>query len=114
MTKLNKFECDATGRTYGAKNDVMELDVRRQKNRSPFEVFTRTVHVGMSVLDEHDVMYPGEMEYVGVEFDDGSEAVVGASMEYGSDSVQQYRSREDIGMGHYEKFFTFLEEEVLY
>lgn len=111
MGEVTLYECDVTGERFGARNDVVEFDVRRHRH-SPFATIDRTVHLSMDVLDEIDGSVPSGLEYVGVE----DRAIVGACMATGfrpNQSAQWY-DRDSVVIDHYEQFFQFVEREVLY
>ena len=105
------FECDVTGERFGAKNDVLEFDVRRH-GYTPFEISQRTVHIAAEALDEVDGMVPSRIDYVGVK--DGR--IVGIVLPSGSgqDKIAPWRERDSVVIDHYEEFFRFLEQEALY
>lgn len=112
MSELTKFECDVSGEWFGAKNDVVEFEIRRYRH-SPFEISKRTVHISLDVLSEYAVSAPTRLEYVGVE--EGE--VVGASIgynPYNGDIYYEYEEREGIMLDQYEPFWQFVEEEILY
>lgn len=117
MSEITLFECDVTGERYGAKNDVYEYEIRQHRAQSDFEVITRTIHIGIEAFDDLDITHipsSGRTEYIGVK--DGE--VAGIAMEFGPSMVQaevvKWKSRDDVVIDHYEPFFQFLEEEVLY
>ena len=110
MGELTIFECDVTGERFGARNDVVEFDVRQHRSASPFEVYTRTIHLSEEALDEFQGMYPRGLEYVGVQ--DGE--VAGAKLAVGSNDHTQWEPRDSVLLESYEQFFEFLETEVLY
>lgn len=114
MSELTKFECDVSGDWFGAKNDVVEFEIRRLVRNSPFEISERKVHVSLDVLDDYAVTPPIHLEYVGVK----DREVVGASIGYrksvGDDLYYEYEERGSVMMEKYEPFFQFVEDEIVY
>lgn len=122
MTKREKYECDVTGELYGAKNagdGVLEFSIRRHRANSPFEITEETVHVSMDKLSEEvGTSWPKRLRYLGVERGDEGEMVVGMCNGYrpgmGDDVHYKYEGRDSVVIDHYEPFFEFVEEELLY
>ncbi|WP_226041234.1 hypothetical protein [Natrinema sp. DC36] len=114
MTVVNLFECNVSGYRFGAKNDVVEFDIIRQRSGYPFETYNETVHISLDVLDENGFMYPSGVEYVAVERDEESEEIVGMKADLGSTGGHEYFERDSVLIDHYESFFRFVEEEMLY
>jgi hypothetical protein len=112
MGEVTVFECDVTGDRFGAKNHVLEFDIRRHGS-GPFEVRERTVHISVeATLDVVDGGVPSRIDYVGIE--DGE--IVGAVIPigYGKEKTATWRERDDVVIDSYEEFFQFVEKEVLY
>lgn len=108
MGELTVYECDLTGRRFGAKNDVLEFEVRRHRH-SPFAISTRTVHVDFEALDGVPHV-PVHLVFVGVE--DGY--IVGAAVRRGDGGGVPYHERDSPVISHYEPFFELVEDEILY
>lgn len=122
MTKREKYECDVTGEMYGAKNagdGMMEVEIRRRRANSPFEVSKETVHISMNKLcEEVGNSWPQRVKYLGVERGEESEEVVGICSGFkggmGEELRYNYEERDSAIFDHYEPFFKFIEEEILY
>ena len=120
MTERTKYECDVTGELYGAKNagdGVMEVEIRRQ--RTPFEISKETVHISMDKLTEEiGHAWPTRMKYIGVKRGEDGEKIVGMCNgfhpSYNDDVHYKYEERDSVVIDHYEKFFQYIEEEILY
>lgn len=113
MSELTKFECDVSGEYFGAKNDVIEFEVRRHVRNSPFQVSKRKVHISLEVLTDLALNPPHLLKYVGVK--DGE--VVGASIGHNpthSDLYYEYEERGSFMLEGNEAFFQFVEDEILY
>lgn len=109
MTKLSVFECDLTGERFGARNDVIEIEVKRRWSHNPFGVATYTVHVNPeAVRDVEDYhVRVGELQHirtVGIEDNEIMGAVTGDD---------GYRPRDDVVIDHHEEAFQFIEEELV-
>lgn len=125
MTEYPVFECNVTGDRFGAKNDVIEFDIRRHGNNE-FDLRSRTVHISLDALEaaarDGDVgVIPRHVEYVGVK--EGQ--IVGAALQRQVHSSMVFPNPEDASkinwhdrdsgkIDHHEAFFEFVEEEVLY
>lgn len=118
MAELTKFECDVTGDLYGSLNagdGVEEYEIRSIYSGRPFEVRTRTVHISHNYLSDNFgyIEWPRDIKYIGVK--DGE--VQGICMGYrssGGEETYTYEKRDNVMTKKYEKFFIFLEDEVIY
>lgn len=112
MGERTVFECDVTGETYGARNDVLDFELRRHV--TPFEIRSRDVCVSEDALDQVEGMVPTGVEYVGI---DGNE-IVGMCHTYrtggGGNVTTQWDDRDSVVIEQYEEFFQFIEREVVY
>lgn len=113
MSELTKFECDVSGEWFGAKNDVLEFEIRSHIRGSPFEMRERTVHISLEVFDGYDIPAPHRLKYVGVK----DREIVGAALGYNphhGDLYYEYEERNNVMTEKYESFFNFVEEEIMY
>lgn len=112
MSELTKFECDASGKLFGVKNDVIEFEIRRHV-RSSFEMSERTVHISLNVLSDKALNEPHMLKYVGVEEGEVVGASIGYNPTHGS-IYHEYEERGNYMIEQYEDFFKFVEDEILY
>lgn len=113
MTERTIFECDVTGERFGAKNDVLEIGVKRRPAHSPFDIHEYDLHLSDEALDDAPYHITG-LKYVTVEA--GEILGCGVSMKsdsYSRDRHVQYYDRDDVVVEHYEDSFAWLEEELL-
>lgn len=119
MTKREKYECDVTGELFGAKNDVLEFEIRRHRAGSPFNVWKETVHISMEAISEEvGGSWPRRLKYLGVKRGDDGEEIVGMCSGYrpriDEDVHYKYERRDSVVISQHEAFFQFVEEELLY
>ena len=109
MTKREIFECDLTGEIYGSYNaggGVLEIEIKRMMNCSPYEMFSEKVHISINELMERiDGMIPYEIEYIGI---NQSGSIEGAKI--GHDFI--YVGNEKLKP--YDQFLNLIQEEIVY
>lgn len=113
MSEITKFECDVTGEYYGAKNNVMEFEIRKHDAISPYEIRKETVHIAFHTFQEYDIPYPARIKYLAHE--DGE--IVGVKMGFidsENELYYKYKKREHIMTDRLETFMEFVEEHILY
>lgn len=109
------FECDATGKRFGARNDVFEIGVKRRWEHEPFNVREYNVHLSDDAVDEAPFS-AGQLQMVDYVTVEGTE-IVGCGINKRDDRTQdswvEYRQRDDVLSKTYEDVFAYLESEVL-
>lgn len=113
MSEIVKFECNATGAVFGARNDLYEFSIKTQRGKSPFENRERDIHFSLEWMESKDFSFPHNLVYVGVR--DGE--IKGAKMTYrmhGEEEYQEWEERGNVMTEKYEEFFKFVEENLVY
>jgi len=113
MSEWTVYECDVTGERFGASNDVLGYELRRQ--HTPFEIRAETIHVSNDALAEDGVTrtpITSKVAYIGVERTEDGEKVAGLAWDNGVQNT--WKKRGSTMVETYEPFFQLLDEEVLY
>lgn len=121
MGEVKIFECEVTGDRFGAKNDVIEFDIVRRRDNG-WDTWSRTCHISNEALEENKLygrFNLGRFTRLFVEREDGESKIVAAECSRrrtdGSGTYKEFTKRDDVLVADWdERFFQFVEEEVLY
>ena len=111
MAEVTLFECDACGDRYGARNDVLDFELRWHPAGRPFEARSRSVVLcDLCLEDETDAPAPARIEYVGAS--EGEIVGAAAGEGYGDDERAPYRVRGNPAIADMEPVFRLVEANV--